>query len=231
MRIKLLKLVFSILIILSIWGINKASYADQNDARPDESVGQGLNQKGSGLAESIEDKHIKCLRSLAETTIDMLIATRGVIAKNQELINRDPISGNYYFKGFVPAVVGSQVANDFNLMTGHNLKQTSLKIRNPHNAPDEWEKKVLRILETSEYSKGFGETLETDGNKVYRYMKPIYVERACLECHGERVKIRPEIRQFLEKRYLNDQAFGYKEGDFRGGISITISLEDLDFKK
>ncbi len=86
------------------------------------------------------------MQTFAETTIDLLVATRNVIAKNQELINRDPISGNYYFKGFVPAVVGSQVANDFSFMTGHKLKQTSLRLRNPTNAPDEWEKKVLKKL-------------------------------------------------------------------------------------
>ncbi|MFQ5714307.1 MAG: DUF3365 domain-containing protein [Candidatus Scalinduaceae bacterium] len=179
------------------------------------------------LAEDIEYKHVKCLQSVAETAIDMLIATRNVIAKNQELINRDPITGNYYFKGFVPAVVGSQVANDFSLMTGHKLKQTSLKLRNQANAPDEWEKKVLKKLQSSAYSKGvgFGETLETENKKIYRYMKPIYAERACLECHGEKDTIKPAIRQFLERKYPSDQAFGYKEGDIRGGISIIISLE------
>ncbi len=76
----------------------------------------------------------------------MLIASRNVIAMNQELINRDPLTGSYSFKGFVPAVAGSQIANNFSLMTGHTLKQTSLKVRNPSNAPDEWEKKVLKLL-------------------------------------------------------------------------------------
>lgn len=182
----------------------------------------------SNYAEDIEYNHMKCLKALADTTIDMLIATRGVIAKNQNLINMDPVSGNYYFKGFVPAMVGSEVANDFSLMTGHKLKQTSLKLRNPNNAPDEWEEKVLRLFETSEYPKGagFGENLVTGNKKIYRYMKPIYVEKACMECHSTKEKVRPEIRQFLEERYPYDHAFGYKEGDVRGGISIIISLEN-----
>ncbi len=183
------------------------------------------------LAEDIEYKHVKCLQSVVETAIDMLIAARNVIAKNQELINRDPISGDYYFKGFVPAVVGTQIAHDFTLVTGYKLKQTSLRLRNPANAPDEWEKKVLKKLQSSAYSKGvgFGETLETEDEKIYRYMKPIYAERACLECHGEKDKIKPAIRQFLEGKYPRDEAFGYKEGDIRGGISIIISLEQLGF--
>ncbi|GJQ58335.1 MAG: DUF3365 domain-containing protein [Candidatus Scalindua sp. AMX11] len=175
-------------------------------------------------AESRECDHTKCVKTLADTTIDMLIATRSVVAKNQDLINVDPVSGNYYFKGFVPAMVGSEVANDFSLMTGHKLKQTSLKLRNPNNAPDEWEEKVLRSFEASGYPKGagFGEALVTGDNKIYRYMKPIYVEKACLECHSTKKNLRPEIRKFLEERYPYDHAFGYKEGDVRGGISITL---------
>ncbi len=182
----------------------------------------------SNYAENRDLDHMKCLQTLADTTIDMLIATRSVIAKNQDLINMDPISGNYYFKGFVPAMVGSEVANDFSLMTGHKLKQTSLKLRNPDNAPDEWEEKVLKLFEASEYPKGsgFGEHLVSDDKKIYRYMKPIYVEKACLECHSTKEKLRPEIREFLDERYPYDHAYGYQEGDVRGGISITVSFEN-----
>lgn len=171
---------------------------------------------------------IECLQKLADSTINMLIATRSVIAKNQNLINMDPETGNYYFKGFVPALVGSEIANDFSLMTGYKLKQTSLKLRNLNNKPDEWEKKVLRKFELPKYPKGagFGEILETDGKKIYRYMKPIYVEKECLKCHATRDKTRPEIRKFLERKYPYDQAFGYKEGDVRGGISIIVPLEN-----
>ena len=61
---------------------------------------------------------IECLQKMADSTINMLVATRSVIAKNQDLINIDPVTGNYYFKGFVPALVGSEIANDFSLITG-----------------------------------------------------------------------------------------------------------------
>ncbi len=179
-------------------------------------------------AEPLENDSLECLQKLADSTINMLVATRSVIAKNQDLINIDPISGNYYFKGFVPALVGSEVANDFSLITGHKLKQTSLKLRNLNNKPDEWEKTVLKKFELSMYPKGagYGEILEADDKKIYRYMKPIYVEKECLRCHSTKDETRPEIRKFLEKKYPYDQAFGYKEGDVRGGISIIISLEN-----
>jgi methyl-accepting chemotaxis protein len=179
-------------------------------------------------AENIENNSLKCLQKMADSTINMLVATRSVVAKNQDLINIDPITGNYYFKGFVPALVGSEIANDFSLMTGYKLKQTSLKLRNLNNKPDEWEESVLKKFELSIYPKGagYGEILEIDGSKIYRYMKPIYIEKACLKCHTSKDETRPEIRKFLERKYPYDQAFGYKEGDVRGGISIIISLED-----
>jgi hypothetical protein len=254
-----LRLAFSmIVIVISICFINNSiSFARQNDTHlPAQPVQPQLNEKShSGgkdvikasealkkasealkqvePAERIEDEHMKCLQKVAETAIDVLIATRGVIAKNQELINRDPTTGDYSFKGFVPAVAGSQVSNDFSLMTGHRMKQTSLKLRNLSNAPDEWEKKALKFMDSSEYPKGvgFGEILGTDGMKIYRYMKPIYIEIACLQCHGEKEKIRPAIRQFIEEKYPHDEAFGYKNGDLRGGISIVMSLKRLGFEE
>ena len=220
MHYKLPKSISTIFVIIILCNVSMSgsSHAGQDDI---------------DTVKNMEDKHITCLQTLAETTIDMLIATRGVIAKNQELINRDPTTGNYYVKGFVPAVAGSQVANDFSLMTGHKLKQTSLKVRNPSNAPDEWEKKVLKSMETPKYShgKGFGETMKENGNMIYRYMKPIYVEIACLQCHGNEEKVKPAIKLFLKRKYPLDEAFGYKEGDLRGGISLTISFKNLGIKK
>ena len=184
------------------------------------------------ITQNIEDKQIKHLQRLAETTVSMLIATRNVITKNQELINRDPTTGNYYFKGFVPAIVGSEVANDFSLMTCYKLKQTSLNIRNPSNAPDEWERKVLESYKSNKLQKGkgIGEIQDLGNTKVYRYLKPLYVTKPCLVCHGAKEDIRPEISGFLEKRYPNDNALGYKEGDLRGGISMVIPLEDFDLE-
>jgi len=55
-------------------------------------------------------------------------------------------------------------------------------------------------------------------------MKPIFVEIACLQCHGRKTEIKPAIMQFLNRRYPFDNAFGYKEGDVRGGISIVIPI-------
>lgn len=225
MHYKFPKIVFSIVVlVISTCISNNVSFADDNKASHIKFV------KLADLDENIENKETEHLQKFADTLINLLIVMRGVISKNQNLINRDPISGNYYFKGFVPASVCAEVANDFYLITGYKIKQTSMRIRNPSNSPDTWEHKVLESFQSPEHSKGvgFGELLEIDSNKIFRYMKPIYVERACLACHGEKGNIKPAIRQYLERKYPFDKAFDYKEGELRGGISISIPLEIFD---
>lgn len=172
---------------------------------------------------SVRELEKMCER-FADISATMLLSVRNVIAKNQELINRDPETGHYYFKGFVPAVAGSHVANDFSLRTGFKLKQTALRVRNPRNRPDKWEEKALRILEKNGMKSGFGEITRVGNKDVYRYMKPLYMEKECVMCHSVPEVMPQEVRKYIEKNYATDMALGYKEGDLRGGISVIIPI-------
>lgn len=80
---------------------------------------------------------------------------------------------------------------------------TSLKLVNPNNAPDEFEKQSLLSFE-----KGAAETFtkeDINGIPYYRYMAPLHVDETCLKCHDGK---------------------GYKVGDVRGGISVSFSIMD-----
>ncbi|HHT9135020.1 MAG TPA: Tll0287-like domain-containing protein [Candidatus Avalokitesvara rifleensis] len=167
------------------------------------------------------------LYTLADEITKLLLCTRNVIALNQDLINTCS-AGHYEFKGFVPAVVASQISEDFGALGEIALKQTSLKTRNPDNTPDDWETETLKKLDSPGYSKGkaFAEMVTVKGKATYRYMRPIYITPVCLPCHGEKESIPKEIREFLESRYPQDAATGYKTGDLRGGISVTIPVAD-----
>ncbi len=78
---------------------------------------------------------------------------------------------------------------------------TSLKYVNPVNRPDAWEEKALKEFERGlkEYSD---ETTISD-EPYMRIMRPFRTEQACLKCHGHQ---------------------GYKVGDIRGGVSISVPL-------
>lgn len=170
---------------------------------------------------------------LSDELTKMLLCVRNVIALNQNLINTCSSAGHYEFKGFVPAVVGTQVSKDFSTLGGIHIKQTSLKVRNLFNTPDEWERMVLEKFENPGYPKGkpFVEMVTVNEKTVYRYVKPVYITPVCLQCHGEKESISKDIRTFLDAHYPKDVATGYKDGDIRGGISIKIPVAEWFFKR
>lgn len=82
---------------------------------------------------------------------------------------------------------------------------TSLKPINPDNAPDAFERDALLAFE-----KGVREaTVRADdgGRPIFRYMAPLSVEPACLQCHAEQ---------------------GYTPGDIRGGISVSFDSREIE---
>lgn len=108
---------------------------------------------------------------------------------------------------------------------GWQIARTSLKVRNPSNAPDSWEYAQLTAFQSA-YQKGKTidklsvERLSTVGpNKVvYKYMKGIEAEAICLNCHG--VNLSKEVKQNLAIHYPDDQATGYQVGDLMGAFVL-----------
>lgn len=121
-------------------------------------------------------------------------------------------------------IIALQVAKDNNLLVG----RTSLKVRNPSNAADAWERdrllgfeqqmklgKSIKTLEVSEITE--------DGNeKWFRYMKAIPTQDVCIACHGESVA--SPVQERLSSLYPDDQATGYKISDVRGAFTVKIKL-------
>ena len=81
---------------------------------------------------------------------------------------------------------------------------TSLKPIRPENKADDWETRALHRFEKGESEVFSVETMEK-GKEYFRYMHVMKVEKACLKCHA---------------------AQGYKIGDIRGGISVSIPSHD-----
>ncbi|MDT8317196.1 MAG: methyl-accepting chemotaxis protein [bacterium] len=100
------------------------------------------------------------------------------------------------------------------------VRQTSLRLRNPENAPDDFERTVLERFEKEPGLDEFKSILSNDGEKQFRYMKRLVIINACLACHGNKEK----IPLYIRKAYPGDEAHGYKLGDVRGAISISLPL-------
>lgn len=106
---------------------------------------------------------------------------------------------------------------------GVTIKRTSLKVRNPQNAPDAAEKQLLGVLAAAH---SVGEKLPHGviafPNDRNRFYKAITIEQTCLKCHGDSTTMSEAVRKELTAIYPEDKAVGYKEGDFRGIISVTV---------
>ncbi len=89
-------------------------------------------------------------------------------------------------------------ANDMGIVS----RLTSRKLLNPANAPDDWERQALQVLEN-----GAGEVLAADdigGQPHLRLMLPLPVTEECLGCHAGQ---------------------GYRIGDVRGGLAAALPLK------
>lgn len=102
-----------------------------------------------------------------------------------------------------PAYTLRELMENFKGMYGEKGHITSLKLLNPNNKADEWETKVLKRFDKKEFNE-FHEFYNYQGEEHLRYMKALEVEPNCLKCHSHQ---------------------GYKVGDTRGGITITIPMK------
>jgi len=122
------------------------------------------------------------------------------------------------------------IANTYSARKGWSVARTSLKLRNPENAPDMWELGVLEDFERRKHAgedpakMEYYEATEQDGEKVLRYMKAIPTAELCVVCHG--TEIDPYVDARLKELYPQDQARGFKPGDIRGAFTIIQPLSE-----
>ncbi|WP_221797634.1 Tll0287-like domain-containing protein [Oceanobacter mangrovi] len=102
--------------------------------------------------------------------------------------------------------------------------RTSLKLRNPNNAPDSWELATLksfdqRLAAGEDPMKIDASTLE---NGQFRYMKAIPAGAVCMNCHGQ--NLQADVSKKLSELYPADQAVGYLPGQLRGAFTLRKAV-------
>jgi len=102
--------------------------------------------------------------------------------------------------------------------------RTALKYRNPENKPDATDTKVMEQMEAAIKAGSFKKkpmVVDVDGKE--RVYVPLLTQKACLKCHGPAEKIDSKVRETIAKKYPDDKAVGFKEGDLRGVIVAEIA--------
>lgn len=109
-----------------------------------------------------------------------------------------------------------------------DIGRTSLKVRNPKNAPDAWE---TTVMESFAKRKAAGEdptkleqyeVVETSGGKEFRYMKAIPLRGVCVVCHGPGIK--KNVSDKIYSLYPDDKARGFLPGDIRGAFTLRQAM-------
>jgi len=111
------------------------------------------------------------------------------------------IDGNHYTK-INPAFMTRQIAEIAQEKSEILFHITSLNPIRPENIAEPWETQKMKLFEKGlqEWS-GF---VEKGSKRSYRYIAPLHVSKGCLKCHAKQ---------------------GYKEGDIRGAISVTLPFQ------
>jgi two-component system, LuxR family, sensor histidine kinase TtrS len=100
-----------------------------------------------------------------------------------------------------PAWMTRQVSEISNKRKSYQFKITSLKPLNPSNKADEFETEALKHFEKNKQDKYFYTFNNED--KSFNFMGSLQVQKSCLKCHAHQ---------------------GYKLGDIRGGIRVSVPL-------
>ena len=115
--------------------------------------------------------------------------------------------------------IASRVSN----ASGVTMARTSLRVRNPANAADEWEREQLVAFAEAHAAGADLASLERsaivreDDRAVFRWIKPIAMGEVCAQCHGS--SIEPDVAKAIARLYPADQATGFALGEVRGAFT------------
>jgi len=103
-----------------------------------------------------------------------------------------------------PAYMTRQVGELTEQRGNVHFNITSLNPIRPENKADKWESAALRAIEGGA-NEVFELVKKKGADSHFRYMAPLFTGPSCLKCHEEQ---------------------GYKEGDIRGGISVSFDEKE-----
>jgi len=103
-----------------------------------------------------------------------------------------------------PASMLRQVMSEYADQFGVKGRITGLKVINPANAPDEWERQqIQQSTQNKDYPDEVWQLADIDGQPYLRHLRVMQMESGCMDCHGH---------------------LGFKVGDVRGARSINLPM-------
>ncbi|MCW5200536.1 DUF3365 domain-containing protein [Desulfobulbus sp. F4] len=182
---------------------------------------------GGAFAATLNFLRMQVSRNEARTVADQVTAFRSWVTQSgmvwvQKLApgfhdfldeQRNASGGTFYGKN--PALATRELATIMQRESARStFRVTSDNCRKEENTPDAFEAAAIAHFQQNKTL----EFIEQREGHRYRYARPLFIEQGCLQCHGD-PKDAP--RPVVEK-YGSKNAFGYKVGQVRGVISVTV---------
>ena len=174
---------------------------------------------GIGITGAAQAQDDVAKRARASREVVTAFGSRLLTALQDALKSSGPEAAIQVCNGEAP-----KIAADEGARTGWKVGRTALKVRNPNNTPDAFERRVLEDF-AARAAKGeplaameHAETVSENGKPVFRYMKAIPTGDVCVTCHGGDVA--PALAAKIRSLYPKDQATGFQVGQLRGAFTI-----------
>jgi hypothetical protein len=185
---------------------------------------------GTCLAISVAKAQAPAPRTIPELVVAAREATRAHsealrIGLHEALKNGGPKSAIGACTSLAPEIDGR-----ISEQSGFEIGRTALKIRNPENTPDDWERAQLEAFVKKLAAGADHKGLEvhevqttSEGQKLFRYMRPIIMGEGCLACHGPNVA--QDVKAEIARNYNDDKAVGFTIGELRGAFSLLQVID------
>ncbi len=153
-------------------------------------------------------------RDMAQTLVSELKAELG-----RALKEGGPVGAIAVCKSKAP-----EIAARLSRESGADVGRTALRVRNPANAPDDFETLLLQQFSNELASGKFEPPLQAaveinrGGMVERRYVQALPMDAVCVTCHGP--ALAPELAAVIAREYPQDAATGFEPGQLRGAISI-----------
>jgi hypothetical protein len=114
------------------------------------------------------------------------------------------------------------LTDSMSLVYNASIRRVSDKPRNPGNQANPGELKQIETFkkQIAEGKEPTPVVLKKAGIAHFYY--PITTNSMCLQCHGKKDKLQPELVQKITTLYPEDKATGYSENEVRGIWSISF---------
>jgi hypothetical protein len=177
----------------------------------------------AACAPGIEEPDVADLQSARQAALLFDVRLKQTVLDRLER-DEDPVAVYLGYRDAAPQLIAQ--ASEQN---GVTLKRTALRVRDPKNAPDDWELEQLTEFDfliqagIDPETMGVAEIVEENDQRVFRWIRPLVMTETCLVCHGE--EISPRILDMLDQEFPDDEAVGYFANEPGGAYSVRKVLE------